>query len=479
MAVNTINKMFNRFKVFLDVIWEFFSSIRLAIILILILVALSLIGTLVIQVPAQYAANPDIYNWWLQNVAQPQTGFWYPLLNFGELFNVFHSPWFLGTGILLIINIIVCTLNRWKRTRSAISQSRVKNSDEFYNSGNSVVDLSDIPTNYESFNLFAKILKKHRYTVRTETSSDTIYLAADKNRYSPLGTYFIHLSLILLIAGYLIGSSFGFRDTSFIVPVQSTRAIGYNTGLSIHLNSFVDEFWPDGSPKNYQSNVVVYDNGHEVKNGIIRVNHPLTYKGVNIYQSFFGPAARIQIKNTSGNVLFEGNIALSETILDQSNQRPMGELALSKQGYTVYITGRATNTDDATLKNGQVEMEVFTDNSTTPLISTIIDKGVPYKSNGLEVTYLGDSMFSGFEISHDPGTNLIWTASALFLLGLFAVFYFPRRRIWAFIRKDSDEGKRIRIRVDSGNKSGTTSELASMIRRLKHELGETGIGEAK
>ncbi|MDP6101064.1 MAG: cytochrome c biogenesis protein ResB, partial [Dehalococcoidia bacterium] len=92
-------------------VWRFFGSVRLALILILVLTALSVVGALVMQVPPDLKADPDDYRWWLDNPAQERFGLWVTPLAILGIFDIFHSPWFLGVGLLLIINIIVCTLN--------------------------------------------------------------------------------------------------------------------------------------------------------------------------------------------------------------------------------------------------------------------------------------------------------------------------------------------------------------------------------
>lgn len=451
-------------------IWRFFSSLRLALVLILILSGLSLIGTFVIQAPLWATSNPNSYNQWLEYVARPQTGFWYPILHLFDFFNVFHSAWFIAVGGLLIISIIVCSLNRLRRVRINISSSKVNRSEKFYKTNSSQQVSCGTHNSAEAGNLISGLLKKRRYSVTQENASEGLYLVADKNRFSPLGTYVIHLSLILLLVGYLMGSYMGFKDTSFIVPEGATKSIGYNTGLSLHLNSFTDEYWPDGLPKDYRSNVDVIKNNQVVQSAVIRVNHPLVYQGVRVYQSFFGPAAQIKVTDANGQDLYNGTVALSGVDTSQSYQRPSGALSLGQNGYILYIFGRAVNLADPELNKGQVGFELFKTGSNTPIASTKLDQGVPYKAGDFQVTYLGSSEFSGFEISRDPGINLIWIAAGLFLLGLTIVFYFPRRRIWAFIESSPDQMNRLWLRHDSGRKPGVVPEFQSLIKEIKRKL---------
>ncbi len=446
-----------------------FSSPLTATILILILVGLSLLGTFVIQVPPEYRSNSSAYSVWLQNFAQPQTGFWYPFLNYFQLFDVFHSFGFLGAGALLIINIIVCSLSRWKRTQISLSLSRPRQSESFYNPRNSPAESIALPANPESAEVLKSILEKRRYHVRVDSISGNIYVTADKNRFSHLGTYLIHLSIILLIVGYLVGSYLGFKDTYFIVPEGLTRAVTDNSGLSLQLKSFTDEYWPDGSPRDFRSEVAIIQNNREVKTGIVQVNHPLIYNGLRIFQSSFGPASRIQIRNPAdGKVLFEGNIALYRQMIDGQFIRSWGDFSLVHEGYMMYFVGRASNAEDTALTNQEIGMDVFETGNSDPIASTKLEKGAAFNiDDNFEITYLGDAKYSQFQVSRDPGNNIIWTACGLFLTGLVMVFYFPRRRVWALLQDIPGTGRRLWLRAEFGRRPEMADELQGLASEVR------------
>jgi ResB protein required for cytochrome c biosynthesis len=40
-------------------------------------------------------------------------------------------------------------------------------------------------------------------------------------------------------------------------------------------------------------------------------------------------------------------------------------------------------------------------------------------------------------VTRDPGAPFVWVGSALLVLGLYMVFFFPHRRMWVRIRKTS------------------------------------------
>jgi cytochrome c biogenesis protein len=450
-------------------LWRTLSSLKLTLILMLVLIGLTLIGTFVIQVPLESARNAADYKYWLEEVAQPQTGVWFPILNLLGLFNVFHSIWFLGAGALLAISIIVCTLNRWKQIKSAASLNPPPGNIEYYLSADHV-EIDTSLTQNEVILKLNSIFKVNHYTLKEDKVDQTFYAAGYKNHFSAYGTYLIHLSLILFIIGYLIGSYLGFNNPSFIVAEGETQNVGNGTALSLSLESFTDEYWENGSPKDYRSQVTLLDNGNEVKKGTIQVNHPLSYKGIRFYQSFFGDTAKLDIKDAQGKTIYKGSVALSQTLDDYPYVRPAGSVQTASSGYTLYVVGRLKNIQDNKLAANQIGIEVYRGNSTVPVAATKLNAGEPYISAGLDITYTGAGKFSGFQVSRDPGNSLIWVSSSFFILGLIIVFYFPRRQVGFCLRPDSGNLSKIYLRPAAGWKIGSRAEIKRLEALIKKEL---------
>lgn len=412
-------------------VWRFFSSIKLALILILVIGAFSLVG----------AFLPDI--------------------------DMFHSWWFLGAGALLTLNIFVCSVNRWSNIRNSLNGGAIKQKDTFYTTGNSRAEISAVPQGHaEAAKIPGKVLRQHGYRVRVENDKDHTYIAADKNRYFRLGTYVSHLSLILLVLAYILGSYLGFRNLDFTIAEGETREIGYNTGLAVKLISFVDEYYPDNTPKDYRSEVILYENGQEVRQAQVRVNYPLSYKGVRIYQSFFGSAVRMQIRQ-GDIILFQGNVPLDNVIESQGIQRYVGFIEMPGTGLTIRLIGSAVNASDPMIPRGQLAVDMRQNGTQVGL--KLAQKGVPVTINDTEFTYQADTRFSGFQVSSDPANVFIWIASSLFILGISLVFYFPYRQIWVLSKSQTAGNTQMLIRMGAA-KGFNASELESLAKEIRKNL---------
>jgi cytochrome c biogenesis protein len=406
-------------------LWRLFSSVRLALILILIIAGLGLVGALT------------------------------PI-------NVFNSLLFAIPSVALMVNILVCSLNRWKSLSLTLKGGKIVQPESFYKTGTELQGIKSPAT--EAGNLAEKVLRSRGYRVRKSIEGDNIHLAADKNRYFRLGTYFSHFSLILFVAAFLTGFHFGFHDTNFAVNEGETREVGHGMGLAIKLVSFTYEQYDNGMPKDYRSQVVLYENGQQVKEARIRVNHPLYYNGIRFYQSFFGAAAGMQVKDDKGQTLFDGKVPLGSAL--EGSQYFQGYFDLPKQGFKIRLIG-SPSANDPMIPAGSAAIGIIQDDKQINL--KVVAKDSPTIINGLEFTFKEMVSFSGFQVSRDPTNWLIWLASILFITGICAVFYFPQRQVWVLARQEK-EGSRLLVRSTGRPGFGPVTEQDNFIREIEGRL---------
>jgi cytochrome c biogenesis protein len=311
-----------------------------------------------------------------------------------------------------------------------------------------------------------QILEGRHFSLKKEECRGSVSLAGDKHRYASLGTFPLHLSLILLLAGILVAMLGGFQDDSVTVVEGAAANIGHGTGLSIYLLSFIDEYWEDGTPKDFQSNVGLYKDGAKVESGIIRVNHPMRYEGVRIHQGTFGPAVRLLISDEGGTLVLKDHVALTGVRVNDSLQRPEGMVNLPDSGYNIFILGSAVNGEDPFIGKGQIGLE-FYDADMNFLGWLLLDEDAPQQLLGLRFSY--DSLqYAGFLVSKNPGTPILQAAAFLFLLGLVMIFYFPRRRIWVRISPVSESAAMLSMKLDAKLEPGLEREAFRIRRALKH-----------
>ncbi|MDP2675738.1 MAG: cytochrome c biogenesis protein ResB [Dehalococcoidia bacterium] len=454
-------------------IWRFFTSVRLALVLILILTAAILVGTLLDQIPPSVLSDSSQHAQWLER-ARTKYGVWTNVFDFLGLFNIFHGLWFRALIGLLTVNIIVCTLNRWKGIWATVFPPRVRMSDTFFQHARYNATFAAPMTLPVAAERVKRSLRRSRYRVRIEGDDDSVAIYADRNRFSRFGTYLAHLSLVMILAGTVVGGMWGFSDSEFVVAEGATRTLGLGTNISVGLEHFTDEYYLEGPPKDFRSEIIIYEGGKEVKRGTTRVNSPVKYKGIRFHQAFFGQAAVMEVKDAAGAELFSAALPLAwET---SEGGRPVGSFDLQDQGMTVYVIGPRSGENDPLVPAGEMRVEVYKRDGGTLITADNLSQGTAKQVAGLDFTFSRESRFTGLKVVKDPGTNIIWVASALMVIGLVMLFYFPHRRLWALVKRRDDGTAEVRVGMTAQRDMSLESEFGRLRERIASALRGTKGG---
>ena len=135
------------------------------------------------------------------------------------------------------------------------------------------------------------------------------HLFYEKGRYSRLAFFLTHLSVLVIFIGAITGSLAGFKgyvninEGEMISSLQTRKGENKNLNFGVKCNSFQVDFYPNGAPKDYRSDLSVIRDGKEVLRKTIRVNDPLDYEGITFYQSSYGrlpDAATFEIRGKDG-----------------------------------------------------------------------------------------------------------------------------------------------------------------------------------
>lgn len=449
----------------LERLWALLTSMRFVLVILLGLAALVLVGTIVVQAPPGVAGDPEALRDWVSQV-RPKYGGWTGVLETLQLFTAFTSVWFKILMTALSISLVACSVQRASGLWRTAARPRISVSDHFLEHAPQRETILARYAPDESLGRVREVLSRHRYRAAVEDDGG-LHLYADRNRWAPMGSLVGHLSLLLILAGAIIGTSFGYRDTSFVVAEGSTAAVPVD-GLSLELVSFRDSYYAEtGAPSDYASDVILYKDGRQVARQVVRVNDPLRYDGVSFYQSFFGAAAVLTVKDASGAQVFAGGVPLAWTTNDSS--RNVGTFVLPSSGLTVWVVDSA-GTNDPVIKPGQVRVEVYESTGDgQPVATQTLDPGTPATVAGLSFTFERQNAFTGLSVSRDPGAPLVWAGSLLLLGGFTIVFLFPHRRVWARIsaRRGSST---VSLAAIGRHDSGVGREFTALVTDLRRAL---------
>jgi cytochrome c biogenesis protein len=209
--------------------------------------------------------------------------------------------------------------------------------------------------------------------------------------------------------------------------------------MQVFNEGFTVDYYPDGRPKDYYSDVVIYKGGEEAARGRIRVNEPMDFEGFRFHQNSFGPTIGLDIQSEAGQTLYSETMVLGQVFGNVPFEMvsiPTTEInavvALAEGNTTSNVVGGTF------IRGGQeprVAVMAFEgDMGSQPLFVARMAPGETYTGNGLRITFRGTQFFTGVVARNDPGAVYIWIAAGLFVPALWVTFWFARRRIWAQYR---------------------------------------------
>jgi cytochrome c biogenesis protein len=298
---------------------ELVSSMRFAISLLTLIAIAAVIGT----VMKQNEPMPNYVN---------QFGpFWFEIFRKLGLYSVYSAWWFLLILLVLVLSTSLCILRNAPKMvrdmRSWREHVRERSLQNFHHKVEWQAPLSREALAGQT----AARLRGAGYAVKTVDKGGATLVAAKKGAANKFGYIFAHSAIIVILLGGTLDSDLPirfqqwfmgkksydgsgvianiapqhrlglgnptFRGNTLIPEGQSssTAIIPQSDGVlvqelpfTIELKKFIIDFYSTGMPKLFASEVVIRD--HETGEtfpATIKVNQPLIYKGVAVYQSSF------------------------------------------------------------------------------------------------------------------------------------------------------------------------------------------------
>ncbi len=421
--------LMDRIDRLLEGLWHFLTSMRVAMILMLLIAALGILGSLIIQAPSGVLGDAEAKASWLDEI-RPKYGGWTGILDTLQLFQIFNSLLFRVLVAALTISLIACSIHRIPGIWRTTTKPRVDVGPAFFEHAPQHEAVVVRHTPAETQAIVENVLRGRRY--RTLSSDDgAIHIYADRNRWVPWAGLVAHVSIIVILIGAIAGTLWGYRDAQFTIAEGATLPVAAEAGLTLQLIDFTDKYdTTTGAPIDYASQVVLYKDGQEIDRHTIRVNDPLRYGDLTFYQAFYGAAAVMTVKDASGKTLISEGVPLAwRTTADN---RPIGSFAIPGSDYVGWVVGTLGN-GDTTVKPGQMQVELYTAADGTQVASKVMDQGVATALGDYTVTFDRESQFTGLNVARDPGVMLVWLGAFLLFAGFAIRFTIHHKRVWGRI----------------------------------------------
>jgi cytochrome c biogenesis protein len=322
-----------------------------------------------------------------------------------------------------------------------------------------------------------KVLAVRGGKVIEKTDDTGLVLYAEKGRWSRLGVYVVHASVLMLLAGALIGSALGFKanlrldegktaDTVF----DSHTRLPIKLPFKVRCNDFQVKFYDTGAPDEFKSSLTILENGQESFTREILVNHPLRYKGINIFQASYGPT-------TPEEALFE--ITDSETGAVETHTIKNGKnVSLPADGGKFIFEGFVPHYDfrghdlgeafvgrlDTT--NGQNAQIVL------PTKFPTFDKMRKGRFT-VEVKSWDQAYFTGLQVTKDPGVPFVYTGFLLMIIGCWVTFFVSHQSVCIGLEPAGSGSTRVWVAGRANrNAQSTNLTVKKLVKELKEVSGK-------
>lgn len=387
-----------------DRLFRLLSSIKLTITVLSFIAVSSILGTVI----KQNASVDEYLSLYPQTILK--------IIAFLGLDDVYHAPWFIGAIIIFAINLAVCTIQRLRRFLR--TEKTVRLPDEGTLTGMQTHFIADKVREAEALSAI-----RQRYRCIYEKEDGLIF---ERGSFSRYGVYIIHLSILIILLGSLIGLIFGYKgfialntgETKDRLTLRGKNPKEVPLGFALRCKSFNVSFYPGGQPKDYVSRLEIIEKGGIVFERDVRVNSPLTHKGMHIYQSSYGATPSFVFK-----------IGNESIVLKEQDEYDKEDFILVVMRFERAVHDFGPGVQVAFLDNGEPKTTWFLKD-----IQKMRERMISGRKVVLED--IKEDLWTGLEVSYDPGVWVTWSGFALILFGLYINFFIVHRRI--FIRRCTD-----------------------------------------
>ena len=505
--------------------WRQLTSMRTALILLLMMAAAAVPGSIY----PQRSADPNGVTTYFQE--NPQLA---PILDKIQLFDVYTSAWFSAIYILLFVSLIGCVLPRiaahYKALRSTPPEApkNLKRMPAYQSfelaSNSSTKSKTPQPSMLETA---ADLLKTAGYRVLAKDN----WVAAERGYWRETGNLLFHMSLVGVLIAVGFGGAYSYSGQRVVVEGETfvNNLAGYDSfspGLAFNenqLNPFsatLDKFdviydiknkTNIGTPLDFAAKVTVRQQGSaKPVTQVIRVNQPLELTGAKIYLTGNGYAPVITIHDGEGNVAFSGPVVY---LPQDKNMTSLGVIKVpdakpSQFGILSFFYPTAA----------QLKSKAFTSGFPAPIDPLLtmnvyqgdlgLDNGIPSNAfslqvhglkqltggktgvegiklvpgataklpNGLgTVSFDGLRRYASLDVDYNPGQFWVLLFAITCLAGLIMSLLIPRRRVWV---RQSIDGFEVAA-LARGDDPGLNRVITEVGNELLERLSQPGQAHLK
>ena len=350
----------------------------------------------------------------------------------------YHSQGFILFLILFIINLLACCLKRLPETIKVLKNSlRELNESEI--ASLPFVERIKVKDFIKSSEKLSSLVATHfNKPTLIKKGSGQLNLYAEKGRFTPLGFYLAHLSILAIVLGVILSTSgyqytFEMKKNQLLDPMIIRDSKGEKKALDFSLlcDNFKTIYYQGSSKvKKHQSILTILSDGKKIKTQAIDFGNSLNYGGISIHQDLNSRTIKyVMIKVVSKD-------GKSETYEVESGSW----FKLKEIGISIIATQFEANSVLLSIASSP-EMRIASSPSPEKICVSrspvrFLDKRLmDYQFSLVEIFH---QEATSLKIMKDRGNKLIWYATFCMLIGFGIIFFIPHRQLWLRVNQEED-----------------------------------------
>jgi cytochrome c biogenesis protein ResB len=455
----------------LDLSWRILGSRRFTLGVLVALMLVLACGAILPQRPQEAAIDSRQYAHWLSHLHIRYLQWADPLANWG-FFSIRDSYWLEIPLALLIVNLVICGIDRFETTRRR-HRPTLEDLASAFSEGSRARRFVAVEKIESTLARLRGLLESRRYRVHVQEIEGEGYVTALRFPIADWGSLFGHVGLILVIAGVLLGPRVAWQEPGIALIPNQEHQLLHAPSLGVRLESFQADFVPNGDSESYQAHLTVIERGSEVARGTASPGAPLLHGVMSIHQVSHGPLVTIGAADAEGSPIMLQALAQSgtpreEVSLQLSEDQSEGYVAIPERNLILRVVLQPQAT--AELQGSRsLLVQAYAEGTTEPVFSDTVQQSrlIQIEGDSYAIEW---GHYAVLNLARDPTLVPIIVGAAALLAAITAVWVLRPRSVWVMVRgSDSLIEVRLLHPVD-GDQSMRRRELDRLTAEIEEEF---------
>ena len=462
------------------------SSVRFGVILLVLLAAACMVGMIIVQ------QNVEGFDKYFADLT-PAQKFLYGKLGF---FDIYHAWYFNGLLLVLSLNIVLASIDRFPSAWTYISRKKLDASAHWLRGQeqSATLKLTQVESRDAALAHVSAAFKANRLKPRVTEKKGKSFVFGERGSWNRLGAYAVHVALLTIFFGGFLTAQFGKSGqmplepgqksdqmTETVFNVDQLSQATYQLPFTVECTDIEQKLMRkegDITSENtldWLTRIKIKDPDYGDREALVHLNAPYDYRGYRFFQASFiaqGKARQVTLRVTPE----QGGASQDITIKRNGSAKLAdGTRVELKDFSSVFTVGGQGGGSD--YKNPAATLAITPPGGQTT-------QGFAFTPEMAERAPFAKKPVAGYtwrlvdfekapkahilSVQKDPGSTVVYLGFTLLGLTLSSVFFFSHDRVWAVVEEKGEGSFEVTL---GGNTNRNHLGFGDRFRRLAESIG--------